>query len=72
MYIMENFFQKKFSFFYLLNKSKKVDEMNKILETDRLSLRELTLEDTAKLSKVLSDPESMQYYPAPFNKDKVE
>lgn len=46
--------------------------MNKILETDRLSLRELTLEDTAKLSKVLSDPESMQYYPAPFNKDKVE
>ena len=46
--------------------------MNKILETDRLSLRELTLEDTSKLSKVLSDPESMQYYPAPFNKDKVE
>ncbi|MRI66392.1 GNAT family N-acetyltransferase [Gracilibacillus thailandensis] len=44
----------------------------KIMETERLYLRELKLEDTEKLSKVLSDPEAMQYYPEPFNIKKVE
>lgn len=28
--------------------------------------------DTYDLSKVLSDPESMQYYPEPFNQEKVK
>lgn len=44
----------------------------KIIETKRLYLRELVLEDTEELSKVLSDQESMQYYPKPFSKSKVE
>ncbi|RDW17298.1 GNAT family N-acetyltransferase [Oceanobacillus chungangensis] len=44
----------------------------KILETERLYLRELVLEDAQALSKVLSDPESMQYYTEPFNMEKVE
>lgn len=44
----------------------------KIIETERLYLRELVLEDKHELSKVLSDPESMQYYPEPFNQEKVE
>ena len=44
----------------------------KIIETERLYLRELVLEDAEELSKVLSDPESMTYYPEPFSKDKVE
>lgn len=44
----------------------------KIIETERLYLRELTIEDTHDLSKVLSDPESMKYYPTPFSKEKVE
>lgn len=34
----------------------------KIIETERLYLRELVIEDTQELSKVLSDPVSMQYY----------
>ncbi|WP_082818759.1 GNAT family N-acetyltransferase [Bhargavaea cecembensis] len=44
----------------------------KIIETDRLYLRELRMEDQAELSKVLSDAESMQYYPHPFNHEEVE
>lgn len=44
----------------------------KVLETKRLYLRELTLDDTEDLMKVLSDPESMQYYPEPFSREKVE
>ena len=44
----------------------------KVMETERLYLRELTLADVTELSKVLSDPESMQYYPEPFNQEKVK
>ncbi|MBP3039218.1 GNAT family N-acetyltransferase [Bacillaceae bacterium Marseille-Q3522] len=44
----------------------------KIIETERLYLRELVLTDKKELSKVLSDPESMQYYPHPFSDKKVE
>ncbi|GIO26343.1 GNAT family N-acetyltransferase [Ornithinibacillus bavariensis] len=46
--------------------------MKKIIETERLYLRELVMEDVQELSKVLSDPESMQYYNEPFNEEKVE
>lgn len=35
-------------------------------------MRELVLEDKKNLMKVLSDPESMLYYPHPFNEDEVE
>jgi RimJ/RimL family protein N-acetyltransferase len=44
----------------------------KIIETERLYLRELALEDGQELSKVLSDPESMRFYPEPFSRKKVE
>lgn len=38
-----------------------------ILETERLILRELTMDDLDELYIILSDPESMKYYPAPFD-----
>tara|TARA_B100000614_G_scaffold101048_1_gene90800 strand:- start:1710 stop:2228 length:519 start_codon:yes stop_codon:yes gene_type:complete len=41
------------------------------IETDRLFLRELTLADERQLSMVLSDPDSMRYYPHPFSEDEV-
>lgn len=37
--------------------------MESIIETDRLYLRNLTLEDISNLSLVLSDKESMKHYP---------
>lgn len=46
--------------------------MMKILETDRLYLRELKPEDKKDLSKVLSNPESMEFYPHPFSETEVE
>ncbi|MDC7238738.1 MAG: GNAT family N-acetyltransferase [Spirochaetales bacterium] len=46
--------------------------MDGILETKRLYLRELVPEDRDELAKVLCDSESMRFYPAPFNIDKVE
>lgn len=46
--------------------------MKKILETERLFLRELTLEDKIELSKILSDKESMKYYDHPYSEKEVE
>ena len=46
--------------------------MNYIIETERLKLRELTLDDTDKLALVLSDPQSMRFYPHPFSREEVE
>lgn len=43
-----------------------------IIETERLYLRALKMDDHHELSKVLSDPESMQYYPHPFNQEEVK
>jgi ribosomal-protein-alanine N-acetyltransferase len=43
-----------------------------ILETARLQLREFTPEDTDALAQVLSDPETMRYYPAPYDRAGVE
>ena len=43
----------------------------KIIETDRLYLRELTKNDSDELEKVLSNPESMKYYPHPFSTKEV-
>jgi RimJ/RimL family protein N-acetyltransferase len=42
------------------------------IETQRLSLRELALDDAEKLSLVLSDPASMEFYPRPFSTEEVE
>jgi len=44
----------------------------KILQTTRLLLREFTPEDVDALALVLSDPETMRYYPAPYDRAGVE
>jgi [ribosomal protein S5]-alanine N-acetyltransferase len=43
-----------------------------ILETPRLILREFISEDVEALARVLSDPETMRYYPAPYDRHGVE
>src|SRR5690242_20029359 len=43
-----------------------------ILETERLMLREFYATDVDALAAVLSDPETMRYYPAPFDHDGVK
>ncbi len=43
----------------------------KILETKRLFLREMTDDDFDALKKVISDPETMKYYPEPYDDDGV-
>ncbi len=43
-----------------------------ILQTSRLLLREFALEDADALALVLSDPETMRYYPAPCDPAGVE
>lgn len=45
--------------------------MNRIIETNRLYLKELTREDNADLACILCDKESMAYYPRPFNCKEV-
>ena len=43
-----------------------------VLETARLMLREFTPEDSDALARVLSDPETMRYYLAPYDRSGVE
>ena len=43
-----------------------------ILETPRLILREFTPQNADALACVLSDPETMRYYPAPYDRAGVE
>ena len=42
--------------------------MQTILETERLVLREFTADDADAMVLVLSDPETMKYYPAPLDR----
>jgi ribosomal-protein-alanine N-acetyltransferase len=42
-----------------------------VIQTQRLSLREFELGDLDALAKVLSDPETMRSYPAPFDRAGV-
>lgn len=44
----------------------------KIIETERLYLRKLLIDDKKDLMKVLSNPESMKFYPHPFSDKEVE
>lgn len=44
----------------------------KIIETSRLILREFAPDDADALELVLSDPETMRFYPAPFDRAGVE
>lgn len=43
-----------------------------ILETERLILRQFVPGDADALSRVLSDPETMRHYPAPFDRAAVD
>jgi [ribosomal protein S5]-alanine N-acetyltransferase len=43
-----------------------------IVETPRLILREFSLDDVDALARVLSDPETMRFYPAPLDSAGVE
>ena len=42
-----------------------------ILETPRLSLREFVSGDADALARIISDPETMRYYPAPYDRAGV-
>jgi RimJ/RimL family protein N-acetyltransferase len=42
-----------------------------ILETERLSLRELEPDDVESLAEVLGDAVAMRFYPAPFDHERV-
>jgi ribosomal-protein-alanine N-acetyltransferase len=42
-----------------------------VLRTQRLSLREFEPEDRDALATILSDPETMRYYPVPFDRAGV-
>ncbi len=42
---------------------------NFVLETERLRLRPYRLEDLDDLLGILGDPETMQYYPAPYSQE---
>jgi ribosomal-protein-alanine N-acetyltransferase len=43
-----------------------------IFRTSRLLVREFTSEDADSLARVLSDPETMRFYPAPYDRAGVE
>jgi RimJ/RimL family protein N-acetyltransferase len=43
-----------------------------ILETPRLRLRKLCPDDLENLFEILSDPETMQFYPRPYCKEEVK
>ncbi|QNI69393.1 GNAT family N-acetyltransferase [Cyanobium sp. NS01] len=43
-----------------------------MLETKRLILREMTLDDIDDLLEVLSDPKAMQFYPKPFDRQMTQ
>ena len=42
-----------------------------MIETERLTLRELTMDDLGPLYEIMSDPETMQHYPAPFDEERT-
>ena len=43
-----------------------------MIETKRLILREYTPDDFESLYEILSDPETMQHYPAPFDEERTK
>lgn len=46
--------------------------MKRILETERLVLREYVQSDFDALYAILSDPETMRHYPKPYDKDGTQ
>lgn len=41
------------------------------IETNRLMLRDYAMDDYEALYEIMSDPETMQHYPNPFDEEKV-
>jgi [ribosomal protein S5]-alanine N-acetyltransferase len=48
------------------------NRMRTVLETGRLILREFVPADADALARVISDPETMRYYPAPYDRPGVD
>ena len=46
--------------------------MEFVIETERLGLREYTPDDFDALYEILSDPETMRHYPAPFDGERTK
>jgi len=44
---------------------------NMTIETDRLILREYTMADFDALYQIMSDAQTMQHYPAPFDEERT-
>ena len=42
-----------------------------MIEAERLILRNFTMNDFDALYGIVSDPETMQHYPAPFDEEKT-
>lgn len=42
-----------------------------MLETERLRLRPYSVDDVDDLFEILGDPETMRYYPAPYDRDRT-
>lgn len=55
--------------FRKIGRGGKTDSMG--IETDRLILREYTMDDYDALYEILSDSETMQHYPRPFDEEKT-
>ena len=43
-----------------------------MLKTKRLILRNYTMDDFNSLFEIMSDPETMQHYPAPFDENRTK
>jgi RimJ/RimL family protein N-acetyltransferase len=48
------------------------EQKNIIIETERLRIREYTTEDFDALYEILSDSETMKYYPKPYDENGVK
>ena len=46
--------------------------MKRVLETERLILREYVQEDFGELYAILSDPITMQHYPKPYDQNGTQ
>ena len=42
-----------------------------MIQTERLLLREYTIDDFDALYEIMSDAETMQHYPAPFDETRI-
>lgn len=46
--------------------------MSQVIETQRLIIREYTIEDRTALHQLLSDPVTMSFWPEPFNREQTD